>query len=226
MMIIAERFNGPPESGHGGYSAGVFSSVVGHGGPVEVTLRRPPPLNESLTVVGTHIHAPNGDLVAEVAPAPPFQAMVPPVSYPEAVQAAKSYPGFTQHPFPTCYVCGPLRDDGLGIFPTPLTDGRTTAPFVSAGDLPPETVWAMLDCPGGWAIATTGRICVLGRIAVDIAALPNDGHECVVMGETVSTQGRKALVHTTLYGPDGQPLAQARATWIALQDIPAPGPGD
>jgi hypothetical protein len=215
-MIIAERFNGPPGSGHGGYSAGVFSAIVDHSGPVEVTLRRPPPLNQPLTVVGTQIHAPSGDLVAEVAPVPPFQAMVSPVSYAQAGEASRSYPGFTQHPFPTCYVCGPARADGLRIFPAWLPDGRTAAPFVAPADVARETVWAALDCPGGWAVAATGRVCVLGRIAAQITALPVDGHECVVMGETVSTQGRKALVHTTLYGHGGELLAQARATWITV----------
>jgi len=38
----------------------------------------------------------------------------------------------------------------------------------------------------------------------------------VVVGALASAQGRKALVHTTLYGPDGVELARARATWIAL----------
>ncbi|MBM0239515.1 hypothetical protein JNW88_24485, partial [Micromonospora sp. ATA32] len=40
-MIIEARFNGPPGSGNGGWSAGVFAAGRGSAGPVEVTLRRP-----------------------------------------------------------------------------------------------------------------------------------------------------------------------------------------
>ncbi|MGC1212367.1 MAG: hypothetical protein WA890_13995, partial [Micromonospora sp.] len=80
----------------------------------------------------------------------------------------------------------------------------------------PATVWAALDCPGGWAVIAPGRPYVLGRIAVVVRALPEPGDECVVTGTMVGAEGRKALVHSSLYGPDGALLAYARATWIAL----------
>jgi hypothetical protein len=38
-MIIASRFNGPPGTGNGGYSAGTFA-VLATGGVPEVTLVR------------------------------------------------------------------------------------------------------------------------------------------------------------------------------------------
>src|SRR5215213_4316915 len=47
-VVIERRFNGPPDSGHGGYSAGRAAALVD--GPAEVTLRRPPPLETPLTV--------------------------------------------------------------------------------------------------------------------------------------------------------------------------------
>ena len=53
MISIDARFNGPPDSGNGGYCSGVFASFVDTSGPdagVEVTLRRPPPLDTPLTV--------------------------------------------------------------------------------------------------------------------------------------------------------------------------------
>src|SRR6187551_3445600 len=51
-VIIDPRFNGPPDSGHGGYSAGRAAVLVEPlpGGAVEVTLRRPVPLATPLTV--------------------------------------------------------------------------------------------------------------------------------------------------------------------------------
>ncbi|MEE6260581.1 hypothetical protein [Plantactinospora sonchi] len=214
-MIIPARFNGPPDSGNGGYSAGLFAGPAGDTHR-EVTLRRPPPLDTALSLLDGQVRGPDGAVVAEVGPADEITTLVPPTGYAEAVEAAARYPGFTDHPFPTCYVCGPERADGLRIFPGRLADGSTAAPWTVPDDVSAATVWAALDCPGGWAIIEAGRPYVLGRIAVQLDLVPAAGERCVVRGALAAAQGRKALVHSTLYGPDGTALARARATWIAV----------
>ncbi|MGW4466698.1 hypothetical protein [Micromonospora sp. NBC_01796] len=211
-MIIPGRFNGPPGSGNGGYSAGIFAD----GAPREVTLRMPPPLDTPLSLVEGRVRDPDGAVVAEVAPTGAVDTVVPPIGYADAQRASAAYVGFTGHPFPTCYVCGPDRADGLGIFPGPVSDGRTAAPWTVPADVSPAMVWAALDCPGGWAIIGPARPYVLGRIAVQPVRMPAPGDLCVVVGELAAAEGRKALVHSTLYGPDGAELARARATWIAV----------
>ncbi|WP_320067497.1 hypothetical protein [Micromonospora sp. RTGN7] len=215
-MIIPARFNGPPGSGNGGWSAGVFAAASGHDGAVEVTLRQPPPLETPLTVHGGEVRDPGGRLIAQVRPTGEAPDAVPSVDLDAARAAAGAYPGLVEHPFPGCYVCGPDRADGLRIFPGRLPDGRTAAPFTAPAEVTAATVWAALDCPGGWAVIAPGRPYVLGRIAAVVHALPAPGDECVVTGVADDTQGRKALVRTCLYGPDGRLLGRARATWIAL----------
>jgi hypothetical protein len=222
-MRIAARYNGPPGSGNGGWSAGVIAAAAARtaggaagGAGVEVTLRRPPPLDVELTLDGDEVRTPDGLLVAQVAPAGPVEEAVPPVSWDEAVAAARAYRGLTAHPFPGCYVCGPERDDGLRIFPGPLGEGRTAAPWTVRAGATPETVWAALDCPGGWAVIGPGRVYVLGRLAADVRAVPPAGAACVVVGAAVATDGRKARVLSTLYGPDGALLGAARATWVRV----------
>jgi hypothetical protein len=219
---IAARFNGPPGSGNGGYSAGRLAAELG-GSPAEVTLRRPPPLETDLAVLrdasGTVRALAGDELIAEARPAAGERPeAVPPVSLEEAADAATRYPGFADHPFPTCYVCGPGRDDGLAVYPGGLPDGRTAAPWRVPDDVSAVTMWAALDCPGGWSVIAPagGRPYVLGRLAVWLDALPSPGTTCVVMGRPVSSEGRKALVLSTAYGPQGTVLATARATWIAL----------
>ncbi|MFI6760806.1 hypothetical protein ACIBF5_16900 [Micromonospora sp. NPDC050417] len=211
-MIIPARFNGPPGSGNGGYSAGVFAE----GAACEVTLRVPPPLETPLSRVDGLVQGPDGAVVAEVVPAAEVDTVVPPVGYAEAVEASRAYAGFTNHPFPTCYVCGPERGDGLRIFPGRTGDDRTAAPWTVPAEVSPATVWAALDCPGGWAVIAAGRPIVLGRIAVVLDRMPLPDDRCVVVGALARAEGRKALVHTTLYAPDGDALARARATWIAI----------
>ncbi|MGC4809884.1 hypothetical protein ACLQ29_05060 [Micromonospora sp. DT228] len=214
-MRIESRYNGPPGSGNGGWSAGVFAAEAGGTGTVEVTLRRPPPLDTELSFTDGEVRDPAGDLVAEVRPAGVVDVVVPPVDLDTAVAAAARYPGLVEHPFPGCYVCGPRRTDGLRIFPGRLPDGRTAAPFRVPERVGAATIWAALDCPGGWTVLAPGRPYLLGRIAAVVTALPGPGDDCVVTGALLGVDGRKALVHTSLYGPDGTLLGAARATWIA-----------
>ncbi|GAB2628910.1 hypothetical protein Aab01nite_21260 [Paractinoplanes abujensis] len=216
-MRIPARFNGPPTSGNGGWSAGAFAAAAGAriGGPaLEVTLRVPPPLDTTLTYADGSVR--DGDtLVATVTEAAGDIPAVAPVEPATAVTAAEAYEGFTHHPFPTCYVCGPEREDGLRIFSGPLPDGRTAAPWVVPAGADLTVLWAALDCPGGWTALRSGRTYVLGRIAVAADALPEPGSTCVVVGEAIEFSGRKATVLSTLYDPCSVPLARARATWIA-----------
>jgi hypothetical protein len=218
-MIIPARFNGPDGSGNGGYTCGLVGGLID--GPAEVTLRVPPPLDTPLSVVREaatiEVYA-GTTLVAQARPVDPPSERVPAVTPIEAAEAARAYPGFSDHPFPTCYVCGPRRpdDDGLRIFPGPLPDGRTAATFTAPADASAVTAWAALDCPGGWAVVRPGRPYVLGRMAAEVLAAPAPGDACVVVGRCDEAQGRKALVATSLYNSDGALLATARATWIAV----------
>jgi len=221
-MIIDSRFNGPPDSGNGGYSAGVCAQLA-PAGTVEVTLRKPPPLNVQLTwreedgVV--RVFDPDGGLVAEARSTTlDPDEVVAPVSWDEAVAASASYPGFTTHPFPTCFVCGPQRlpGDGLRLFPGRLPDRRTATPFTVPDQVAPELIWASLDCPGGWAVPLEGRPYLLGRLTAQVDSLPAPGERCVVMGAMTGEDGRKAYTLSSLYGADGSLLAAARATWIAI----------
>ncbi|MBX7265399.1 hypothetical protein KIF24_04605 [Micromonospora sp. Llam7] len=215
-MIIEARFNGPPDSGNGGWSAGVFATAYGGDGQVEVTLRRPPPLDTPLALLDGEVRDPAGEVVAQLRPAAELDDVVPPVDLATARAASAAYPGLVDHPFPGCYVCGPERDDGLRIFPGRLPDGRTAAPVRTPREVGSAMVWAALDCPGGWAVIGPGRPYVLGRIAARVEALPRPGDECVVTGAAIAVEGRKALVRSSLYGADGALLAHARATWIAV----------
>jgi len=214
-MIIPPRYNGPPNSANGGYACGLMSEALGGG--FEVTLLRPPPLGVDLDLVGHELR--QGDvLIAEARRSPPFALddVPAPVSLEEAEEASRHYPGFQHHAYPTCFSCGPERDDGLRIFPGPVVgrEGLVAAPWTPE-EVRPEIIWAALDCPSGWAVDHFQREGVmLGRMAAGIRELPTVGERHVVVGWPVGEEGRKRHAGSALYSPAGDVLALARSTWI------------
>jgi hypothetical protein len=227
VLVIDARSCGPPDSGNGGYVCGLVGAVLG--GPVEVTLRRPPPIGRPLlrrATEGGFALFDGEELVAETAPARLELDVPDPVHPGDAREAARSYPGFARHPFPTCFVCGPQREqgDGLRIFPGPVTGrdvvaapwtpGRTLAN--GEGLVRPEFVWAALDCPGAFANGFPEIPMVLGRLAVKLIRPVRFGQPFVVVGWSEGSEGRKRFAGTALLGDDGKILAQAKATWIIL----------
>jgi hypothetical protein len=223
-MIIEARYNGPKDSGNGGWTAGLVAAELGITDGTVVTLRFPPPLATPMSVrredSAIRVYAPDGTLVADAAATDvePVADLAPPVSFKEALAAAPSYSGLVEHPFPTCFVCGPDRTegDGLRLFPGRLAEGHTAAAWRVPGDVSPVMTWACLDCPGGWTVGIEARPYVLGRIAARVDEVPAPGAECVIVGRLLGAQGRKAYTATALYGPTGTPYAFARSTWIAI----------
>jgi hypothetical protein len=216
-LTIGARFNGPDGSANGGYTCGRIAALLG--GRAEVTLRSPPPLERALSVerTGDGLRILDGEsLVAEAVPASVELDVPAPPAWAEADRAAARYPGFEEHAFPRCFVCGPEREpgDGLRVFAGPLGDGRFAATWTPA-DVRPEVVWAALDCPGAIAVGFPDRgETLLGRFAVAIDELPEPGERCIVLAWPLGEDGRKLDAATALFGGDGQLLAKARATWI------------
>ena len=215
-MRIAARYNGPPGSGNGGVSCGLLAQHV-DAPVVEVTLRRPPPLETDLRVVDGELY--DGELLVAAAVAGSVDVEAPgPVGLEQAQRAAAHYAGWAAHPFPTCFTCGTDREppDGLGLRPGPVDDGLVAAVWTPESDAR-FLVWAALDCPGGWAVPDLpGRPLVLGRMALEVLAPPTAGEPHVVVGWGLGTDGRKTFCATALYDAAGALLARAQQTWFAL----------
>ena len=230
QIVIDRRYCGPGKSGNGGYVCGLLAGYVE--GAAEVTLRLPPPIDTPLEVdTGEHgrVTLRDGDaIVAECAPAHIDIEVPAAVSVSDAEAAAKLYPGFDRHPFPTCFVCGPDRaeGDGLRIFPGAV-DGRdlVAAPWTPEASLAdddrlvrPEFVWAALDCPSGFGGGLGGDlVMVLGRLAAELRLPVYAGRRYAVAGWLVSEEGRKRFTGSALFDEEGALCARAKATWIELQ---------
>ena len=232
-LIIERRFNGPPESAHGGYVAGLLAGLIG--GPAEITLRRPPPLERPLTVLpldGAAVALRDGETtIAEGVPAEVEVDLPPPVTLAEAASASNAYLRVRRDAFGTCFGCGTQRaeGDGLRIFVGPIP-GRdvVAAPWTpheslagADGTVRPEFIWAALDDAGAWAFYlqdTSNWPLLLGRMAARVVEPVPAGEPLIVAGWPLGRDGRKFYSGTALFAADGRPLACARATWIRTAD--------
>lgn len=147
------------------------------------------------------------------------------VSYADALRLAEAQPDDPDHPFPTCFACGPAREegDGLRLRPTPVGDGRVAAPWKApAADR--DLVWSVLDCPGAYAVNPGGArgLSVLGRLTARVLDVPAAGDECVVVAWPLGGEDRRLFAGTALFR-DGHPLAYARAIWFLIDPVDSAG---
>jgi hypothetical protein len=153
---------------------------------------------------------------------------VPPIQYDEVAARVGPFAGVVDHPFPTCFVCGPDRPehDGLRLFPGALGPGRTACTWEpdqsvvdDHGAVGPAVVWAALDCPGGWSSDLAGRRLVLGTITAEVLRAPEIGERCVVVGRLDASGERRSSASTALYGTGSELLARAEAIWVRVDPV-------
>ena len=221
-ITFPHRFRGPLTSANGGYACGRLATFV-DAEDVEVTLRLPPPLDRALEVrrdADAAILLDGEAIVAEARPASVDADPPAPVSLVEAGEAIARHVRVGSEVFRECFVCGIREgDDGLGIY-AGLVIGREpihAAPW-TVRESAPEIVWAAIDCPGAYAVGAEGRgETVLGRMTARVVRVPDVGARCIVVSWPLGEDGRKLFAGTALYAEDGELLAIARQTWIALR---------
>ena len=227
-LAIAKRFCGPPASANGGYFCGLVASLSAE--LLTVRLMKPPPLDTPLDAQtqpdGTLVVRNGPEIVAQARRADPLALDIPvPPSYLETLDASVRYPGFVDHPFPTCFVCGPHRSrgDGLRVFAGPVNGRKVfAAPWVpdasldrGDGKVRPEFMWAAMDCPGCFAANKTGRgSWLLGEFTAHVDRCVHIEEPCRVLAWHISSSGRKHEAGTALFDEDGELCGRAKAVWI------------
>lgn len=214
-LRIPRRFNGPPDSGNGGYVAGLLADQRDEQ-TVTVILRSPPPLETPLAARDEQLY--DGDrLIAESKSGELERDAPDHVPFDAAVEATRSYTSIEM--FASCFVCGSGRADGLRIEPGRIDANRVAAPWVPDATVPlgPPLLWAAMDCPGGWALpGMLERPALLGSMTATVHGVPRVDERCVVVGEFHGEQGRKCWASTAVYGADERLLGQAEQVWIRL----------
>jgi len=242
---VGRRFNGPHDSGNGGYTAGLMAAFFPEDEAVEATIRAPVPLEEDLPIVATAggLEAVRtGDPPSLIMTARTIRLRVPDVLSPGAEAArvaAKTYRGADDHVLPHCFVCGPARrpGDGLRIFPDWLKDpagieNPNPFPVVAApwrpsadlcdgsGQIAPEFMWAALDCPGAFALRAEPIL--LGRISARILHRPRVDDSLVVLAWRRGSERRKHFASSALFDDRGRLIAFSEQIWIEIEQHTPP----
>jgi hypothetical protein len=230
QIQIPARFNGPPNSGNGGYSCGLVASHID--GAAKVRLHSPPPLDTNFAVRensdGTVELFDGEALVASGATAELDMEVPRAPTLEQARRGTKGFICYEDHVYETCFVCGPGRPhkDGLALFPGPVDDWSLLAcPWEPAADLldesgnvRPEIVWAALDCPGCFgAIGQEMVPVLLGELVADLRAPVPGDETLVVFAWPIGRDGRKIYGGAAVADQSGEVLACSRSTWIALK---------
>ncbi len=242
---IARRFNGPYDSGNGGYSAGLAAQFLPGADSVEATLRAPIPLDRPLDIQptdsGIDVMADVDGVRTLIMALRPTQLETPDVKSPgleAASVAAATYRNIDDHVLPHCFVCGPARAEGDGLrifsdwlkdpagienpnaFPVVAAPWRPTPDLAdSSGNIAPEFMWAALDCPGAFAI--NAEPILLGRMSARILRCPSVEQPLVVIAWAKGRDRRKHFAGSALFTPEGDLLAFSEQTWIQI-DAHAP----
>lgn len=235
-VVVARRFHGPPDSGNGGYVAGILASRVA--GPAEITLRAPIPLDRPLDLRRDEdglILSDGGAPIAQARALPDFQLDVPELpGWDEAMACSRHGGSGAESEFHQCFVCGAGRlvGDGLRVLAQhiPPHDGKPAMAvaawqaheaFAGAdGLIRPEFLWGALDCPGAVAVLSDEdpRIILTGRMSGVVEHLPKAGERCVVAGWALGAEGRKLYSGTAVADSTGRILARAAITWIVVRN--------
>jgi hypothetical protein len=234
MVTIPAQFNGPDESGNGGWVCGLVAEEWQrmHGpGVVEATLHQPPPLASALIWEHdgdeTRLVSAGGALIARGRAGTIVDEDVPLTTLAEAEQGRAAYPGFDFHEYPRCFTCGTRRDDGDGLrlFPGPIAEGRAATPWrahpafdTGDGTISAEVTWAAIDCSGAWAVIGPGPMppMLLGRMTGHIVRRPTIDEPLIASGWLREQDGRKLHTSTALTALDGDVLARSDQVWFIV----------
>ncbi|NGO76716.1 hypothetical protein G6045_13710 [Streptomyces sp. YC504] len=238
-LTLPAHVTGYPGVAFGGYVAGLLAARTG-AKQVRVDFRAAVPVATGIVLAdgpggGAEIRDRTGAVLAAAAPAELTLEAPEPPSWAEAEEgAARQLRSLRRNPPPIadCYGCGPDVASGRGL---KLLPGRVEGrPEVLAGawvpepelagpdgTLPPEIVWAALDCPGGWTGIRIGRMPEGGVTArlTGTQLLPvRAGERHISYAWLLHREGRKTTVGVALTTAEGELCALGEALWITPKE--------
>ena len=230
FLTIDPAHNGPARSGHGGVAGGRFAALV-DSARATVRFVAPIPLGEPMESVRV---ADGVTVVGPTGPVATVQALSAPLRTGHFGRLTRNDVAVAEdrwldrrggdHVAPTCFACGPMRTDtiGLGLRPGPVPESSLFAtawrPEI-AGDVPDWMVWAALDCPTGipaLAEVDVDQAVVTAQLSVDIRGPVRGDGDYQLVSRRTGGEGRKHVTEAALVDAQGRSVAVATALWVTV----------
>ena len=229
---IKSWFQGPTDSGQGGWTAHRFVRAISE--PVTVAVKRPIPLEVDLTITaaehGWHLiypREPDQPFMVATMWTPDY-AKTDPVSLADAADARTRFPLHDDHPVPVCFSCG-ANADSMQVHSGPLPDGRWATDWTvpewavdADGNVDEGALWAAIDCAQGWYVGNAGgrRHAVTVQLAVEVITPieAQTSYSLVTWNGTYpeTWDGRKRGAGGAVFASDGTCVARSSSFWIAI----------
>ncbi|MFJ7204020.1 hypothetical protein ACIQWR_10865 [Streptomyces sp. NPDC098789] len=230
ILTVPTALHGYPGVAFGGYVAGVLAGRAA-AKTVRVDFRRPTPTGTPLGLAETAdggSELTNGVLVLAVATPVETDPEAPPApTWDQARAAAEAYRAAPPEDVADCFGCGLGRTPDTGLR---LHCGRVPGRELVAaawtpgaalldadGALPPELVWAALDCPGnaaGRLLGTQRAGAVTASLTARLLGPVPAAAGLVSYAWLLGESGRKHRVGTALATADGEVMAVGEALWV------------
>lgn len=227
---VGRWFQGPADSGQGGWTAQRFAQHVP--GPITIAIRAPIPLDTDLRVIG-------GDgqweLIDEYGvtyligePWEPVFADTEPVPISVARRTREGFGDYVpEHPVPHCFSCG-VQHDSMNVHAAPLGDDRVATDWTVPGwAVRPDgavdagALWAALDCCTAWWVGYSRRprVAFTVQYAVEeiVPLQPSTTYSLVGWAgdHDPEWQGRKRHGASAAFDGAGRCVARSVSLWVA-----------
>lgn len=228
---ISSRFEGPPGSGQGGFTAARVVEAIE--APATVAFRSPIPLDQDLSLTqlaDDHWTLSDwaGTIVLDITAWEPVWATIQPISIEDAIAARRRFEySPDNHPAHHCFSCG-AQPESMHVHAGPLGDGRYatdwTIPTWAAdenGLVDPAVAWAAVDCTAAWFVGGSGgkKPAFTVQLAVEVLEPLIAGETYAVVGSEgdypFEWDGRKRGACSAAFAADGTLVARSRSFWVA-----------
>ena len=229
-VVIPARFNGPPNSGNGGYSCGVVAAHID--GVARVRLHSPPPLDTGLRVerdAAGAVSVYSGDNLVASGRSEALDMAIPASPGLEAARRGRdNFPFLEGHSLPTCFVCGSGRPerDGLELFTGPVDDSGLVACTWSPANITPKVEITASNVPS----SNGNRSASASRKSMDGSTCAESMRAAASRRSAMSTPVTRAPAAATLRAVQPVPVATSRtvspgrgasrcAAWASASDM-------
>ena len=226
---IGHWYQGPTDSGQGGWAAHRFVQALGR--PASVAIKAPVPLETDLIVDhGTgRLTAEDGTTIMIASDVTEPFASTEAISIEDAAAARRRFGDLaTDHPVPFCFSCG-VQHDSMKVHAAPLGDGRFASDWTvpdwavgAGGSVDEGALWAAIDCCAAWWVGHSRdrRVAFTVQFATEVLHPLTPGATYALVAwsgdHDPEWDGRKRHAASAAFDRNGRCVARSTSFWVSV----------